>query len=110
LYGTSTSQFPYPFLDYDVFGIYGVSAAVLVITASVLILGMVFVTFDNIMKKPEQRYQIHMYGVVSLKPTSKHSHHIFRSNEIIPESKSTENISELPQDSINDLFFPDADQ
>jgi hypothetical protein len=110
MYGTTTSQFPYPFLDYNVFGIYGVSAAVVIITAAVLILGMVFVYFDNIMKKPEQRYQTHLYGAISLKPNIKQSHRLFRSKEITIETKSTETTTELPQDTINDLFFPDADQ
>jgi len=67
-YGTTVSQFPYPFLDYDVLGIYGVSVAVLVITAAVLVLGIVFVALDRVMKKPKERYRTHRYGTISFKP------------------------------------------
>lgn len=110
LYGTTTSQFPYPFLDYNVFGIYGVSAAVVVITAAVLILGMVFVTFDNIMKKPEQKYQTHLYGSISIKPNKKRQHQLFGSKNISIQTKNAEITTILEQNTINDLFFPDADQ
>ncbi|OHE41823.1 MAG: hypothetical protein A2Y16_05890 [Tenericutes bacterium GWF2_57_13] len=67
-YGTSITQFPYPFLDYEVLGIFGVSAAVMVITVAVLFLGALFVGFDQVMKKPQQRYHTHLYGTISHKP------------------------------------------
>lgn len=67
-YGTTITQFPYPFLDYEVLGIFGVSAAVLVITIAVLVLGIVFVGFDRVMKKPQERYRTHQYGAISHRP------------------------------------------
>jgi hypothetical protein len=67
-YGDTISQFPYPFLDYEVLGIYGVSVAVLIITAAVLILGFIFVALDQVMKKPKERYRTHRYGAISQKP------------------------------------------
>ena len=67
-YGTTISQFPYPFLDYEVFGIYGVSVAILVITIAVLIIGFIFIQIDQIMKKPQEQYRVHTYGSISYKP------------------------------------------
>lgn len=68
-YGTTTSQFPYPFLDYEVFGIYGVSVAVIIITVAVLILGFIYVKMDHIMKKPQEQYHTHSYGAINIKTT-----------------------------------------
>jgi hypothetical protein len=67
-YGDTVSQFPYPFLDYEVFGIYGVSVAVLVITLAVIIIGFIYIKLDQIMKKPKERFQTHTYGAITQKP------------------------------------------
>jgi len=69
-YGSTISQFPYPFLDYEAFGIYGVSIAVLIITLAVLFLGFVFVAFDQVMKKPKERYRTYLYGRIKEKPVN----------------------------------------
>ncbi|MDP2425386.1 MAG: Pr6Pr family membrane protein [Candidatus Izemoplasmatales bacterium] len=67
-YGSTISQFPYPFLDYLVYGNYGVSFAIIIITVAVLILGFVFVFFDHIMRKPKVQFHTNLYGTISYKP------------------------------------------
>jgi len=69
-YGSTISEFPYPFLDYEYLGIYGVSVAVLMITLAVVMMGFVFIALDHIMKKPIARYDMYEYGAISEKPVA----------------------------------------
>jgi len=94
LYGNTISQFPYPFLDYEVFGIYGVSVAILVITAAVLILGYVFIKMDHIMKKPKERYASHGYGSISIKPIEQKNISLKNSLEPIYEINTVNKVND----------------
>ena len=109
-YGSTISQFPYPFLDYSVFGIYGVSAAVIVITIAVLIIGFMFVGIDQIMKIPRARFQTQTYGNISQKPYVKLKYRFFKSkaSKLAPVIEDTGEV--VPEDLINDLDFLDADR
>lgn len=109
-YGSLISQFPYPFLDYAIFGIYGVSAAVFVIILADLFMGFLFVGLDKVMKKPRARYRSHHYGAIIQKPKVKLKFRFFK----IKTTHQVSNIQDLgvaPQeDSINSLDFLDADR
>ena len=98
-YGNTISEFPYPFLDYEVFGIYGVSAAVLLITVAVLILGFVFIQIDHIMKKPPERYRVHSYGSISYKPIEMTNDDLSDSYQPTLESVAVTNVDEQKEKS-----------
>jgi hypothetical protein len=104
-YGSFISQFPYPFLDYAVFGIYGVSAVFLVLILAVILLGFLFVGLDKIMEKPLARYKSHIYGAISKKPSIKLKFRFLKS-----KTSTTQDLDEsLQDDPINTLDFLDAD-
>ena len=109
-YGSFISPFPYPFLDYAVLGIYGVSAAILVITLADMIIGFLFVGLDKIMKKPRARYKSHVYGAISQKPSINRKFRFFKS-KISNQASSLQNPTELSQeDPINSIDFLDGDR
>ncbi|HBG33462.1 MAG: hypothetical protein A2009_05800 [Tenericutes bacterium GWD2_38_27] len=109
-YGSFISPFPYPFLDYAVLGIYGVSAAILVIALADLFIGFLFIGLDKIMKKPRARYRSHVYGAISQKPSVKLKYRFFKS-KASNQTLATQNSAETPQeDPINSLDFLDADR
>ena len=109
-YGSIISQFPYPFLDYAVFGIYGVSAAILVITLADLLIGFLFIGLDKIMKKPRARYRSHVYGEISQKPSVKLKFRFFKPKASNLASAVQDSNEAHPEDSINSLDFLDADR
>lgn len=109
-YGSIISQFPYPFLDYAVFGIYGVSAAILVITLADLFIGFLFIGLDKIMKKPRARYRSHEYGSISQKPSVKLKFRFIKSKTSNQTSTIQGPAETPPEDSINTLDFLDADR
>lgn len=104
-YGSFISQFPYPFLDYAVFGIYGVSAAIILITLGDLFIGFLFVGLDKIMKRPRARYKSYAYGAISQKPRVKLKFRFFKSKVL---NQASDEASEV--DPINSLDFLDADR
>jgi hypothetical protein len=109
-YGSFISQFPYPFLDYAVLGIYGVSAAFLVILLSVILIGFLFIGLDKIMKKPLARYRSHVYGAISQKPAIKLKFRFFTS-KASSQVLTTQDLAEpLKENPINSLDFLDADR
>lgn len=109
IYGSFTSQFPYPFLDYAVLGIYGVSAAILILILADLIIGFLYVGLDKIIKKPLARYQSHVYGAISHKPRVKLKFWFFKS-KASKQGITSESPDETPkEDQVNSLDFPDAD-
>jgi len=108
-YGSIISQFPYPFLDYAVLGIYGVTAAFLVILLSVILIGFLYVGIDKNMKKPLARYRNHIYGAISQKPIIKLKFWFFKS-KALNQVSTTQDPSEASQeDSINSIDFLDSD-
>jgi hypothetical protein len=109
-YGSTISQFPYPFLDYEVFGIYGVSFAIIILTSAVLVLGIVFVAFDQVMKKPKVRYRTHLYGAISKKPVPKRINLFSKSKTGLVRAKVDENEAEHTKDSLIYLEVRDADR
>ena len=108
-YGTFISQFPYPFLDYAVLGIYGVSAAIIIFTLGDLLIGFLFVGLDQIMKKPRARYRSHVYGAISQKPSIKLKFRFFKSKASNLVNATQDPAEEPQEDPINSLDFQDAD-
>lgn len=109
-YGSIVSQFPYPFLDYAVFGIYGVSAAILIISVIVLILGFIFVGLDTVMKKPHARYQTQVYGAISIKPNTDMKFRFFKSKVPKKDTTLSEATEAQTEDPINSIDFLDDDR
>ena len=108
-YGSFISQFPYPFLDYAVLGIYGVSAVIIVLILAILIMGFLFVGLDKNMKKPRARYRSFIYGAISRKPSIKLKYWFFKS-KASNQISATQDPTEIPQDDpINSLDFLDSD-
>ena len=108
-YGSIISQFPYPFLDYAVLGIYGVTAAFLVILLSVILIGFLYVVMDKTMTKPIARYERHLYGAISKKPSVKLKFWFFKSKVSNQLSSFQDPAETSHEDSINSIDFLDSD-